>query len=297
MSFFASLIHSISFNDDNANSIYGDAQLSDDVSDHSVNEERRNALKNQLRTLLELHKGSTQHPEVIDTIESLSELCPYSHHDDRWLGLFMGEFLAQTSPNFPGRLPPSTEGDERVQYTLGKMSFNTFHPNDLVCTLRGVRNVVTPQADGTFTYHLICDTTIHLPGGDVEAEIANESYCCKDDETDRVHVFFTGSKLSPAPAVLEDPQKLALWSSTFNEDTLKRAAAERTYTGRFFDLVLKRMLGMNVRLQKTHGFQLEFKKAFRGYIDVLYLDEEMRITRGNRGTLVVVERLLGDLSG
>ena len=199
--------------------------------------------------------------------------------------------MAQTSPNFPGRLPPKEDGDRRVQYTLGRLSFNTFHPNDVVCTLRGVRNVVRPKPDGTFSYDVICDTIIHLPGGDVEAEISNESYCCKDDDSSRVHVFFTGSKLSPAGVTLKDKAKMALWSSTFNEATLKAAAAKKSYMGWMMDQALKRMLGMNVRLDDSNSFRLEFKKPFRGHIDVLYLDEDIRITRGNRGTLVVMERI------
>merc|ERR1711963_221462 len=118
---------------------------------------------------------------------------------------------------------------------------NTFHPNKVVCTLRGVRVVVAPQPDGTYTNNLICDTTIHLPGGDVDAEIESASYCCKDDKSDRLHVFFTGSMLSPAQTVLEDESKMAFWSTTFNEETLKSAAAEKTYFGWFVDAILKRM--------------------------------------------------------
>ena len=34
----------------------------------------------------------------------------------------------------------------------------------------------------------------------------------------------------------------------------------------------------------------EMKRCPHGYIDVLYLDEDLRITRGNRGTIVIVER-------
>lgn len=254
-------------------------------------EGRCDELKNRLRALLDRYDGSTKEPDVIETIESLSALSPFQDHSAEWLNLFIGEFLTQTSPNFAGRLPPSHEGDRRVQYTLGRLSFNTFHPNDLVCTLHGVRNVVEPQQDGTFSYHLICDITIHLPGGDVEAEIANESFCCRDDNSNRVHVFFTGSNLYPARSVMDNEGKFSLWTNTFDEATLETAAAERTYFGWIIDKVLKRMLGMDVRFEKPYSFRMEFKKALKGHIDVLYLDEEMRITKGNRGTIVVVERL------
>ncbi|CAJ1932408.1 unnamed protein product [Cylindrotheca closterium] len=257
----------------------------------SSDQVRCSQLKNHLRSLIELHNGSTKSPDVVEAIQHLSVFCPYEEHSPEWIHLFMGEFLVQTSPNFPGRLPPKREGDKQAQYTLGKLSFNTFHPKDLVCTLRGVRNVVAPKSDGTFTYDLICDTIVHLPEGDVEAEILNESFCCKDDESGRVTVFFTGSTLSPSSTVLADASKMSLWSKTFNESTLKTAAAERTYFGWLMDKALKRMLGMSVRMEKRHSFRLEFNKAFRGHIDVLYLDEEMRITKGNRGTIVIMERI------
>ncbi|KAL3929821.1 MAG: hypothetical protein SGBAC_012041, partial [Bacillariaceae sp.] len=262
-----------------------------EINQSSDEESRCNQLKNHLRALLELHDGSTTQPDVIDAIQDLSQYCIYDEYSSEWLDLFKGEFRVQTSPNFPGRLPPKYEGDKQAQYTLGKLSFNTFHPNDLVCTLQGVRNIVAPKSDGTLTYNLICDTIVHLPEGDVEAEVLNESYCCKDDESNRVHVFFTGSKLSPSRNVVEDDTKMSVWSNTFNETTLKTAAAERTYLGWFIHHALKLILGMSVRLEKSNSFRLEFKKSFRGHIDVLYLDEEMRITKGNRGTLVVMERI------
>mmetsp|Transcript_37585 Transcript_37585/g.91201 ORF Transcript_37585/g.91201 Transcript_37585/m.91201 type:complete len:291 (+) Transcript_37585:301-1173(+) len=288
MSFFASFLPTKSFE----NSASGSDNEGTEVLSQSSDEETCSRLKDHLRSLLNHHHGSTKEQDVIDVIENLSALSPYKKHSHEWLELFMGEFFAETSPNFPSRLPPAHEGDKRVQYTLGKLSFNTFHPNNLVCTLLGVRNAVAPNPDGTFTYDLICDIVVHLAEGeDIEAEICNESYCCKDDESDRIHVFFSGSKLSPAPSVLENDCKMSLWCNTFNEATLKTAEAKRTYFGWFMDQALKRMLGMNVRVDESNSFRLEFKKAIKGHFDVLYLDEEMRITKGNRGTLVVVERL------
>lgn len=44
-------------------------------------------------------------------------------------------------------------------------------------------------------------------------------------------------------------------------------------------------------LQRTrdHSVHFDMKRAPRGHMDVLYLSDNTRITRGNRGTLVVVE--------
>ncbi len=34
----------------------------------------------------------------------------------------------------------------------------------------------------------------------------------------------------------------------------------------------------------------EMKREPKGYFDILYVDEDLRITRGNRGTVVIVQR-------
>eukprot|EP00980_Cylindrotheca_fusiformis_P018443 scaffold6081_cov101-Cylindrotheca_fusiformis.AAC.6 len=110
-------------------------------------------LKMRLRSLLIQHGGSTAHSEVIDTINQLTELNPTPANAPEWPTMFAGEFVAQTSPDFPGRL--ETEDPSVVQYTLGRLTFNTFQPQSTVCTLRGVRNLVHPRpGSNDFTYDL-----------------------------------------------------------------------------------------------------------------------------------------------
>jgi hypothetical protein len=252
-------------------------------------QERSDLLKGHLRSLLAQHGGSTTQKDVVDAISHLSDLNPLHRHTPEWLELFMGEFLAQTSPNFPGRI--KTEDADLVQYTLGRLSFNTFQPQNLVCTLRGVRNVVLPKPDGKFTYDFLYDTTVHLPGGDIDAEIWIESYCYKKEERDRMHVCFTGSTMTPSNAVLDDDAKMALWTGTFNKKAYDKAEAERSVVERITHWFLKRILGITVKHDTPYSFRLEFQRAFEGYFDILYLDEDIRITKGNRGTLVVVDRI------
>ena len=40
---------------------------------------------------------------------------------------------------------------------------------------------------------------------------------------------------------------------------------------------------------QDHSVHFEMKRAPRGHLDVLYLSDTTRVTKGNRGTLVVVE--------
>ena len=38
------------------------------------------------------------------------------------------------------------------------------------------------------------------------------------------------------------------------------------------------------------SMRFEMKRVMHGYVDVLYLDEDMRITKGNHGSIVVTTR-------
>lgn len=261
------------------------------------NESRRDQLKSQLRSLLAKHDGCTRHPDVISTVNELADLYPAVDNCSQ-SPLFCGTFFALTSPNFPGRLKPVAGEEDLVKYTLGRLSFNIFQPQKLVCTLRSVRNPVINQAgekDGqkTFSYSFILDVTIHTPGGDILAIIVNEGYShCNKDINNRMMVTFTGGTLLPSHEVKSDINKLRLWSKTF-EGAYKKAEKKRSYVGRFFQYVLKTLLGLTLPTDDSStnlSFHFDMKRSPVGHFDVLYLDEGMRITRGNRGTIVVVER-------
>jgi len=262
------------------------------------NESRRDQLKIQLRSLLSKYDGCTKHPDVISTIKELAGLYPAvdnCHHSP----LFCGTFVALTSPTFPGRLKPVAGEEGLLKYTLGRLSFNIFQPQKCVCTLRSVRNPVVDQVgekDGkkTFSYSIIMDVTIHTPEGDLPAIIVNDGYsfCNNKDINNRMMVKFTGGTLLPSHEVKSDIKKLRLWSKTF-EGAYKKAKKERSLGGRFSQSVLKTLLGLTLPKDDSSAnlsFHFDMKRSPVGHFDVLYLDEGMRITKGNRGTIVVVER-------
>jgi hypothetical protein len=262
----------------------------------TIQTERRE-LKGRLKSLLAQHNGCTKHPDVVQTIEELSALNPT---DDTFnSALFLGEFHALTSPNFPGRINPSKGQEDVVQYMLGRLSFNIFQPHKLVCTLRSVRNPVSlvPPVEGdgkkVWSYPLILDITIHSPLGDLPAILENEATCSEHaEQKGRLMVSFSGGTLMPAKEVARDPSKLKMWAQTF-EGAYKKADEERSNIGRMFQYILKLLLGLTLptddSLLKNH-FHFDLKRSPVGYLDVLYLDGDLRITKGNRGTLVVVER-------
>jgi hypothetical protein len=252
-------------------------------------------LKTKLRSLLSKHDGCTKHPDVIATVNELAGL-PDAIQNCSESPLFRGTFVALSSPNFPGRLKSD---DGEVKYTLGRLSFNIFKPHKLVCTLRSVQNPVVEQVNEakkgqkTFSYSFILDVLIHTLDGDLPAIIVMEGYCYANEKiNNRMNVTFSGGTLLPTDEVKSDISKLKLWSKTF-EGAYKKAEKEQSYLGYFFQFVLKILLGLTLPFDDSSAnlsYHFEMKRSPVGHFDVLYLDKDLRITRGNRGTVVVVER-------
>jgi PAP_fibrillin len=140
--------------------------------------------------------------------------------------------------------------------------------------------------------------TIHTPEGvDLDAEIRHEALCYEIPENDkRLGVIFLGGSLMPAFGVRSNPELLQTWKTTF-ANAYKNADEERSYVGRIMRLMMKWWLQLSIPTDEDaekcalHSARYEMKRRPKGHMDVLYLDEELRVTRGNRGTLIVVERL------
>jgi hypothetical protein len=264
----------------------------------------RNLLKAKLKSLLAKYNGCTKNYEVVDVVSRLVELNPTTQNCAQ-SDFFEGEFSTLTTPTFPGRLKALTKDQEDiVQYTLGRISFNIFQPNKLVCTLRSVRNPVrlrtVPMKDGrtTFSYHMMLDIIIHTPdGGDLPATMINEAYCYEHpDVNNRLLVTFTGGTLMPGNEIINDTKKLTLWETTL-KGAYQKADEERSYMGWFFHYFLKLLLGLTLPSDLNNHqdilkntFHFDMKRSPTGHMDILYLDEDLRITRGNRGTIVIAER-------
>eukprot|EP00529_Nitzschia_sp_RCC80_P023806 CAMPEP_0113453730 /NCGR_PEP_ID=MMETSP0014_2-20120614/7503_1 /TAXON_ID=2857 /ORGANISM="Nitzschia sp." /LENGTH=462 /DNA_ID=CAMNT_0000345123 /DNA_START=80 /DNA_END=1468 /DNA_ORIENTATION=+ /assembly_acc=CAM_ASM_000159 len=321
----------------------------------------RHELKKQLRSLLLKYHGCTKHDDIRNVINQLTKVNPTSTNCTK-SNLFEGEYHTLTAPTFPGRIQPinnnvdnddvggldESTASKVVQYTLGKLSFNLFQPNKLVCTLKSIRNPVrastkteppVPNANSTktaanmknkkmFSYHLVSDITIHTPDGqDLPATMMNEAWCYENPNlSNRLMVTFTGGTLMPSMETVEDSSKMQLWKQTFDE-AYRRADEERSYFGWMFYYFLKLLFGLSMTLPGTdtgsgdstlsssnannttstttamsmktrreiakNSFHFDMKRSPTGHFDVLYLDEDIRITKGNRGTVVVVERCRG----
>lgn len=175
-----------------------------------------------------------------------------------------------------------------------------------------------PLSSMKMMYPLVSSITIHTsPGdddGDLEAILTNQGVCTpvpssknSGNGENRLSVTFESGKLTPSKQVLSNKAKLNLWKQTFHKAYTK-AHEERSYLSRVGRFALHWMLKLTPptdlvsndtdvdntstsMLGELYSFQFQMKRAPHGYFDVLFLDEELRITRGNRGTYVIVERM------
>ena len=192
-----------------------------------------------------------------------------------------------------------------MQYTLGRLSFCIFQPHHLVCTVRSVRQSIHARASvkdaagqsirskfQTFDYPIYLDLTIHTPNGDLPAIMYHGGVCYKAREPQRLNVTFKGSTLVPSCQVRSDPELLKLWQETFH-NAYKNADRERGVWSKAFHMALKwwfqMILPSDEGVGEDYSVNFEMKRSPRGWLQVLYLSERLRVTRGNRGTLVVVE--------
>ena len=150
----------------------------------------------------------------------------------------------------------------------------------------------------TLTYSIHIDMTIHTPNGvDLEAVMCHAALCFETpDDPNRLGVVFRGGSLAPTYAVQNDPALLEVWQETF-AGAYKKAAEQRSFMSGLMQKALGAALQLSfptdedVSKAEDHSVSFEMKRSPKGYIDVLYLDQDLRITRGNRGTIVVVQRL------
>jgi len=258
--------------------------------------QKRTQLKRQLRSVLAKSNGNTKHVDVMNVIDELSQINPASNDNDidcpiTEANLFEGEYRTLSAPNFPGRLKTTaTDDHQNPQYTLGRLAFKIFKPYDLVCSIVSLGNSVHRMKgdDSRFTYTFVVDILIHTSNGeDLPAMLVNDAYCYQNEtnnnKNNRVSVAFTGGTLIPKDEVLNDKYKSQLWSETFGE---QKTIDTSSYLSRLMKYVIFLLLGVT----QEHSLHFEMKRCPVGFFDVLYLDNEIRITRGNQGSVVVVER-------
>lgn len=266
-------------------------------------QQARLSAKANLKALLQEHNRSAKHPDVVQAIEELQTLNPTE--DAALDPNIEGDFHSLTKPAFPGRLKQDPDNDHIDQYTLGRMSFNIFQPKDLVCTIRKIGNTVKRVLEGeskddsqirSYEYPLVTEMIVHTPKGDFPAVLRMDAQCSNEKQPkNRLGVTFVGGTMCPSYEVRSNLTKLAQWKEVF-ANAYKKAEEERSYLSAVMNYTFKWMFKLSTPSDEEAmkndyaAVHFEMKRCPHGYFDVLYLDEDLRITRGNRGTVVIAER-------
>jgi hypothetical protein len=218
-----------------------------------------------------------------------------------------GVWLTVSKPNYSECLGQNSEGE--YMYTLGRMSFDMFRPTSLLCSIQGLFNPVfvtdhTPDViprnlrkdvqenkSTLRTYNIVVAFKIHSNDGEsrpVQGVMTNYGYVLPDPNTpNRFTVFFTGGLLEP-----NDETDVKEWKSIFGVDAPKRHLSERARL-----LAAKILLGASVSdtMEDDGGMSYFLKRPIGGhgstYMDVLYLDETLRIMKAQTGTYYVFSRV------
>ena len=232
-----------------------------------------------LRAALAAHGGNTKEPPVAEAVEALAALCP-SAAPAREPGL-LGDWRQINAPEYKGG---TQTADGAFQYTLGRLSFGIFEPKDLMCTLGAIGNpLVESEAEGVMDYEIQVPMSIEIRDGPpLPAELLNFATCTAETD-ERLSVSFSGGVLKPT----SDCDREA-WRSTFGP----ALATKPGKRARLMNWLLGKMMGLVKPTELADGDVMRYAmtKAPTGFLDVIFLDDELRITRGNRGSLVVCER-------
>ena len=234
-----------------------------------------------------------------------------------------GMWLTLSKPNFFGKLGQNDNGDP--MYTLGRMSFDMFSPTNLVCSLQGNFNqveVVTGEDRKAMldavpkklreevengktilrTYHIVTAFTIepsmasfpNAPNKDVLRPIkgimTTYGYSLPDPDTPNRHsIWFTGGRVEPN----NDPSDSFMWKDFFKLHPPRHSFGEKAKL-----LAVKLLMGATIPEEidpEDGSMNYVFTRPLGGhgmaYVDVVYLDESLRIVRGQRGTTFVFSRV------
>lgn len=242
--------------------------------------------KAKFLSLLEEKGRDCSDKDVLAELDSLAELNPTK--DPACTGAFLDADWRQVSKStFPGEVREET-------YTLGRLSFNLYEPKDMEWkieqTLNPVREIKGEgeEREYEFWIDLTCVDSRYPP---FKAVMKNFGMCKPDaKKPERLEVWFTGGSLAPAPDM--DPALLPEWKETFGAAI---GAKKPTIMSRLGDWAMKMMMGLKKPESVNDDGSMEFEmaKAPHGYTDILFMDDELRITKGNRGTVVVVDRPAG----
>lgn len=258
------------------------------VDDEDVVEDASTAARERFLTVLADKGGDWRDEAVQAELELLEKSNPTA--DPALTGAYLdADWLQVSRPdyNYGG-----TEGS--TEYTLGQLSFNMYEPQDMKVQVEKTTQLVTPL-DGDpdsrvwdISLHVTCADERYPP---FKALLTTHGRIKPGKDQDganrRLEVWFTSGELKPAPDT--DPELRNQWATTFQSAQRER---KRTIGSMLKGTMLKLMMGLSPPegVQEDGAITWEMSRPPHGYTDILYIDDKLRVTRGNRGSIVAVTR-------
>jgi len=230
--------------------------------------------------------GDWRDPAVTAELSTLEEANPTV--DAALSGTYLdANWLQVTRPDYNyGGNKGSTE------YTLGALSFNMFEPNDMKVEVEQTTQLVAPNEDGTREWDIsLLITCVDERYPPFKANITTfgkiQPGKDKDGKNRRLEVWFTEGKLKPASGTDDAMRKQ--WLDTFRTAQKEK---KRTVGTMLKNGMLRLMMGLRLPDSVADDGTVSFKmnRPPHGYTDILYIDDKLRVTRGNRGSIVAVTR-------
>lgn len=278
------------------------AQLSESGGDPA-------AAKDMIDRLTSIYDPSSFDPKQFMTPVTMTD----AKLEDMWLMI--------SKPEFKDCLGKNESGDG--MYTLGRMAFDMFRPTQLVCSVQGSFNDIN-IVDGTDeeavkhvpktleadvregkipvrTYNIITAFTIEpynpeTMGPDspnkgidepIQAIMTTNGFAMPyPRQNNRYSIWFSGGSIK----VISDPNSPSgrQWEQIFSVKNMP----QRTFKEKAGLFAAGLLMGASAVDEMDEEGKISFvmSRPIAAYIDMLYLDESLRIMRGSSGSLYVMTR-------
>ncbi|MGL5076907.1 MAG: PAP/fibrillin family protein [Waterburya sp.] len=246
---------------------------------------QRDNAKKALFKALKNSGGDTKNEVVVAAIEKLASLNPNSAPTENG-SLLEGNWLLINAPNFPNR---QEDAQGRYLYTLGRLAFNMFEPVKLLVEIERVLQPVFLTGDGNERTHdiVVEFKTINENLPELKGVVKNLAVCWPKDK-DTLQVKFTGGELMPLET--KKTSKMKEWLAVFGQEGRK---SQLNLSDQVTSIFVKWLFGISKASEinpQTGKRVFTMKKSPKGLLKVLYLDDELRITKGNRETVLICQR-------
>ena len=246
---------------------------------------QREKAKADLKTALAIHNGDTKEIAVAEAIALLSSLNPTPNPAQNQT-LLEGNWILISAPNFPGKL---LDEANRYIYTLGRLAFNKFEPANLRVALERVSQpIFFREKENEYSYDIVVEFKIIDENFPELQGVVKNLAVASPIEDDIMQVMFTGGEL--IPPVDSDREQIKQWLEIFGSSKTK---SQISLLERLKFWLVQTMFGMGKvsAIDPTTGKQsFAIDKSPKGKLKLLYLDEELRITQGNRESVLVCQR-------